>query len=42
MTLGQLLLLVLIVAVFWLGSKVKKHEEKIDEMQGKKKKSREE
>jgi hypothetical protein len=35
MTLGQLLLLVLIVAVFWLASKLKKHEQRIDELEGK-------
>jgi len=29
MTLAQLLLLALIVAVVWLGSKLKKHEERI-------------
>ena len=33
MTLGQLLLLVLIVAVVWLGSKLKKHEERIDDLE---------
>jgi len=35
MTLGQLLLLVLIVVVFWLGSKLKKHEDRIDELESK-------
>ena len=34
MTLGQLLLLVLIVVVFWLGKKLKKHEAKIAELEG--------
>ena len=29
MTLGQLLILVLIGVVIWLGSKLKKHEERI-------------
>ena len=35
MTLGQLILIVLIVIVFWLGKKLKKHEEKIDELEKK-------
>ena len=35
MTLGQLLLLVLIVVVFWLASKLKKHEHRIDKLEGK-------
>jgi len=35
MTLGQLLLLVLIVVVFWLVSRLKKHEQRIDELEGK-------
>jgi len=35
MTLGQLLLLVLIVVVFWLTSKLKKHERRIDKLEGK-------
>ena len=35
MTLGQLLLLVLIVVVFWLASKLKKQEQRIDELEGK-------
>ncbi len=35
MTLGQLLVLVLIVAVFWIASKLKKHEQRIDELEGK-------
>ena len=33
MTLGQLLLLVLIVVVFWMGKKLKKHETKIKELE---------
>ena len=35
MTLGQLLVLVLIVVVFWIASKLKKHEQRIDELEGK-------
>jgi len=35
MTLGQLLLLVLIVVVFWLASKLKKQEHRIDKLEGK-------
>ena len=35
MTLGQLLLVALIVAVIWVGSKLKKHEERIDDLEGK-------
>jgi len=35
MTLGQLLLLVLIVVVVWLGSKVKKQGERIDDLESK-------
>jgi hypothetical protein len=35
MTLGQLLLLVLIVVVFWLVSKMKKHDQRIDKLEGK-------
>jgi hypothetical protein len=35
MTLGQLLLLVLIVVVFWLASKLKKQEQRIDELERK-------
>jgi hypothetical protein len=35
MTLGQLLLLVLIVVVFWLASKLKKAEQRIDKLEGK-------
>ena len=35
MTLGQLLLLGLIVVIVWMGSRVKKHEERIDELEGK-------
>ena len=33
MTLGQLLLLVLIVIIFWLGKKLKQHEVKIKELE---------
>ena len=33
MTLGQLLLLILIVVVFWMGKKLKKHETRIDELE---------
>ena len=35
MTLGQLLLVALIVAVIWVGGKLKKHEERIDDLEGK-------
>ena len=35
MTLGQLLVLALIVVVFWLGKKLKKHEEKIKQLESK-------
>jgi len=35
MTLGQLLLLVLIVVVFWLASKLKKVDRRIDKLEGK-------
>ena len=35
MTLGQLLLLVLIVAVVWLASKLKRQEERLDQMEDK-------
>ena len=35
MTLGQLLLLILIVTVVWLASKLKKHENKIEELESK-------
>ena len=35
MTLGQLLLVALIVAVIWVGSKLKKHEERIGDLEGK-------
>ena len=35
MTLGQLLLVALIVAVIWVGGKLKKHEERIGELEGK-------
>ena len=34
MSLGQLLLLALIVVVFWMGKKLKKHEQKIKELEG--------
>ncbi len=34
MTLGQLLLLALIVVVFWMGKKLKKHEQRIKELEG--------
>ena len=33
MTLGQFILLVLVVVVFWLGKKSKKHEDKLDEFE---------
>ena len=35
MTLGQLLILALIVVVFWLGKRLKKHEEKIKQLENK-------
>ena len=35
MTLGQLLILVLIVVVAWLGSKLKKHENRLEELESK-------
>jgi len=35
MTLGQLLLLVLIVSVIWIGSKLKKHENRIEKLESK-------
>jgi hypothetical protein len=35
MTLGQLILLVLVVVVFWLGKKSKKQETKINELEKK-------
>ena len=35
MTLGQLLVLVLIVVVFWISSKLKKHDQRIDKLEGK-------
>lgn len=35
MSLGQLLILVLIVVVVWLGKKSKKHEEKIKDLEDK-------
>ena len=40
MTLGQLLLLALIIVVIWLGKKLKKHEEKIRELEGRLKKGK--
>jgi len=33
MTLGQLLILALIVVVYWLGKRLKRHEEKIKELE---------
>jgi len=35
MTLGQLLLLVLIVVAFWCASKLKKHDKRLDKLEGK-------
>jgi len=35
MSLGQLLLLALIVVVVWLGSKLKKQESRIDKLESK-------
>ncbi|GAF93741.1 unnamed protein product [marine sediment metagenome] len=35
MTLGQLLLLVLIVVVVWLGSRLKKQEQRLKELENK-------
>jgi hypothetical protein len=35
MTLGQFLLLVLIVVVFWIVSKLKKQDERIDRLESK-------
>jgi len=35
MTLGQLLVLVLIVAVFWIASKLKKQDQRIDKLEDK-------
>lgn len=35
MSLGQLLILVLIVVVFWLGKRAKKQEERIKELEKK-------
>jgi len=34
MTLGQLLLVALIVAVIWVGGKLKKHDERISDLEG--------
>ena len=34
MTLGQLILLMLIVVVFWMGKKLKKQEQRISELEG--------
>jgi hypothetical protein len=38
MTLGQLLVLSLIVVAFWFGKRLKKHEARIDELEGRLKK----
>ena len=35
MTLGQFLLIVLIVVVFWIASKLKKHDQRIDKLEDK-------
>jgi len=35
MTLGQFLLLVLIVVAFWGASKFKKHDKRLDKLEGK-------
>jgi len=35
MTLGQLLVLVLIVVVFWLRSKLKKHNARLEKLESK-------
>ena len=35
MTLGQFLLLVLIVLAFWAASKLKKHDQRLDKLEGK-------
>lgn len=35
MTLGQFLLLVLIVVAFWGASKLKKHDKRLDNLEGK-------
>jgi preprotein translocase subunit YajC len=35
MTLGQFLLLILIVIVFWMGKKMKKHEDRLKELENK-------
>jgi len=37
MTLGQLLLLVLVVIVFWLRSRLKKHQGRIEKLESKNK-----
>ena len=34
MTLGQLLLLVLILVVVWLGTRLKKHEHRLERLEG--------
>jgi hypothetical protein len=34
-TLGQLLVLALIVVVFWMGKKLKRHDEKLDKLEKK-------
>jgi len=34
MTLGQFLVLVLIVVVFWAASKLKKHDQRLDKLEG--------
>lgn len=39
MTLGQLLLLALIVVVFWFGKRLKKHETRIDTLESKSRKT---
>jgi len=35
MTLGQFLLLILIVVAFWGASKLKRHEKRLDKLEGK-------
>lgn len=35
MTLGQLILLILIVIIYWMGKKLKKQEAKIEEIEKK-------
>lgn len=34
MTLGQLLLLVLILVVVWLGTRLKRHEHRLERLEG--------